>query len=56
MTIRNSTTEIHFIFAYYNHLNPEQLTKQHYLSRVSGSTPISTTSKKNMAKEGTNVG
>jgi len=29
MTIRNYMAEMRYIFAYYNHLNPEQLTQEH---------------------------
>ena len=41
LTLRNYMAEMRFIFAYYNHLNPEQLTQDHNLSRVSGSPPTS---------------
>jgi len=34
MTIRNYMAEIRYVFAYYNHLNPEQLTQDHIVSYI----------------------
>lgn len=34
MTVRNYMAELRFLFAYYNHLNPEELTQEHIASYI----------------------